>query len=162
TALLLCVVFFFGSGLLSYYLGTVATSGRTPTAAVAWDKILSLRAWLQLFEHHSLCQGYTRLILCIQESGGWMDIVTLVGAVVRGGRLRCGGGGCPTRRAYSHRRCRSDRLYRSRARLRLCVSGRVARASPHTFSCCRAGRWFACLRSFPSSSHSAGCNSKHP
>jgi len=95
TALLLCVVFFFGSGLLSYYLGTVATSGRTPTAAVAWDKILSLRAWLQLFEHHSLCQGDPRLLLCIQDRGGWLNIAALVGAAVavvtRRGDIRTAG-----------------------------------------------------------------------
>src|SRR5262245_59464101 len=98
TALLLCLVFFFGSGLLSYYLGTVATAGRTPTAAVAWDKILSLRAWLQLFEHYSLCQGDPRLLLCIQDRGGWVNIGALVGAAVvvvtgrRACRFRRGGG----------------------------------------------------------------------
>ena len=94
-ALLLCLVFFFGSGLLSYYLGTVATSGRTPTAAVVWDKILSLRAWLQLLAHHSLCQGDPRLLLCIQDRGGWLNIAALVGGAVaivaRRGDIRSAG-----------------------------------------------------------------------
>jgi hypothetical protein len=75
--LVLCLIFFFGSGLLSYYLGTIATSGRTPTSAVAWDKILSFRAWLQLFENHSLCQEDSRLLLCVQDRGAWLNIAAL-------------------------------------------------------------------------------------
>lgn len=93
-ALLLCVIFFFGSGLLSYYLGTIATSGRTPTSAVAWDKILSLRAWLQLFENHPLCRD-PRLLLCVQDRGAWLDIAALLGAAVaivtRRGDMRSAG-----------------------------------------------------------------------
>jgi hypothetical protein len=80
-ALLMCLIFFFGSGLLSYYLGTIATSGRTPTSAIAWDKILSLGAWLRLFENHPLCQD-PRLLLCIQDRGAWLEIAALVGAAV--------------------------------------------------------------------------------
>jgi hypothetical protein len=93
-ALLLCLMFFFGSGLLSYYLGTIATSGRTPTSPVAWDKILSLRAWLQLFANHPLCQD-PRLLLCIQDRGAWLNIAALVGAAVaivtRRGDIRSAG-----------------------------------------------------------------------
>src|SRR5260370_28364143 len=40
-ALPLCLIFFFRSRLLPHYLLTLATSGRTPTSATAWDKILS-------------------------------------------------------------------------------------------------------------------------
>jgi hypothetical protein len=93
-ALLLCLLFFFGSGLLSYYLGTIATSGRTPTSPVAWDKILSLRAWLQLFANHPLCQD-PRLLLCIHDRGAWLNIAALVGAAVaivtRRGDIRSAG-----------------------------------------------------------------------
>jgi hypothetical protein len=93
--LVLCLIFFFGSGLLSYYLGTIATSGRTPTSAVAWDKILSFRAWLQLFENHSLCQEDSRLLLCVQDRGAWLNIAALVGAAVaiatRRGDIRSAG-----------------------------------------------------------------------
>jgi len=87
-------MFFFGSGLLSYYLGTIATAGRTPTSPVAWDKILSLRAWLQLFANHPLCQD-PRLLLCIQDRGAWLNIAALVGAAVaivtRRGDIRSAG-----------------------------------------------------------------------
>jgi hypothetical protein len=93
-ALLLCLVFFFGSGLLSYYLGTIATSGRTPTSPVAWDKVLSPHAWLQLFANHPLCQD-PRLLLCIQDRGAWLNIAALVGAAVaivtRRGDIRSAG-----------------------------------------------------------------------
>ena len=93
-ALLLCLIFFFGSGLLSYYLGTIATSGRTPTSAIAWDKLLSLRAWLELFENHPICQD-PRLLLCIQDRGAWLDIAALLGAAVavvtRRGDMRIAG-----------------------------------------------------------------------
>jgi hypothetical protein len=93
-ALLLCLIFFFGSGLLSYYLGTIATSGRTPTSAIAWDKLLSLRAWLELFENHPICQD-PRLLLCIQDRGAWLDIAALLGAAVavvtRRGDIRIAG-----------------------------------------------------------------------
>jgi hypothetical protein len=93
-ALLLCLIFFFGSGLLSYYLGTIATSGRTPTSAIAWDKLLSLRAWLEVFENHPICQD-PRLLLCIQDRGAWLDIAALLGAAVavvtRRGDMRIAG-----------------------------------------------------------------------
>jgi hypothetical protein len=95
-ALLLCLIFFFGSGLLSYYLGTIATSGRTPTSAIAWDKLLSLRAWLEVFENHPICQD-PRLLLCIQDRGAWLDIAALLGAAVavvtRRGDMRNAGAG---------------------------------------------------------------------
>jgi hypothetical protein len=93
-ALLACLIFFFGSGLLSYYLGTIATSGRTPTSPMAWDKILSFHAWLQLFANHPLCQD-PRLLLCIQDRGAWLNIAALVGAAVaivtRRGDIRSAG-----------------------------------------------------------------------
>src|SRR5262245_33629094 len=47
TALTACLIFFFGSGLLNYYLGTIATVGRTPHDKIAWDQSLSLDAWLR-------------------------------------------------------------------------------------------------------------------
>lgn len=79
-ALLMCVIFFFASGLLDYYLGTIATVGRTPTAGVAWDRLLSLDAWLRLFRDHPLCQD-PRLLLCIEDRGAWLQIAALTGAV---------------------------------------------------------------------------------
>jgi hypothetical protein len=81
SALLLCVIFFFGSGLLDYYLGTIATSGRTPTFGMAWDQLLSLHAWVQLLWNHPLCLD-PRLLLCLQNRGGWLELTALVGAAV--------------------------------------------------------------------------------
>jgi hypothetical protein len=78
-ALLACLVFFFGCGLLNYYLGTVATSGRTPSSAVPWDKLLSLDTWLGLLQSHPLCLD-PRLLLCTQTRGAWLEIAALVGA----------------------------------------------------------------------------------
>ena len=80
-ALALCLMFFFGSGLLDYYLGTIATAGRTPTAAMAWDRLLSADAWLRLIRDHSLC-GDPRLMLCIKDRGAWLQIAALCGAVL--------------------------------------------------------------------------------
>ena len=80
-ALLICLIFFFGSGLLDYYLGTIATAGRTPSAAIAWDHLLSPDAWLRLFRDHPLCRD-PRLLLCIKDRGAWLEIAALVGAVV--------------------------------------------------------------------------------
>ena len=80
-ALASCLIFFFGSGLLSYYLGTVATVARTPGAAIAWDQLLSLDAWLRLFARHPLCDD-PRLILCIKDRGAWFEIAALVGAAM--------------------------------------------------------------------------------
>jgi len=89
-ALLACLVFFFGTGLLNYYLGTVATSGRTPTSALAWDRLLSPDAWLQLLRNHPLCSD-PRLLLCTQNRGAWLEIAALAGAMVaavtRGGDI---------------------------------------------------------------------------
>jgi len=90
-ALLACLVFFFGSGLLNYYLGTVATSGRTPTSALPWDRLLSPDAWLELLRNHPLCND-PRLLLCTQNRGAWLEIAALVGAasaiVTRGRDIR--------------------------------------------------------------------------
>jgi hypothetical protein len=80
-ALALCAIFFFGSGIVSYYLGTIATSGRTPTSAIRWDQILSLHAWLHLFRDHSLCSA-ARLLLCINDRGVWFLMAALTGALV--------------------------------------------------------------------------------
>jgi len=79
--LALCLMFFLGSGIVSYYLGTIATSGRTPTYAIAWDKILSFDAWLQLFRDYSLCAG-ARLLLCINDRGAWLLIAAVGGAAI--------------------------------------------------------------------------------
>jgi hypothetical protein len=56
-ALATCLIFFFGSGLLDYYLGTVATVGRTPHDKIAWAQLLSPDAWLRLFGDHPLSRG---------------------------------------------------------------------------------------------------------
>jgi hypothetical protein len=80
-ALALCLIFIFSSGLLDYYLGTMATAGRTPTAPVAWDRLLSAEFWLHLFRDHSLCSD-SRLLLCINNRGGWLLIAALGGAIL--------------------------------------------------------------------------------
>ena len=90
-ALLLCLGFFFGSRLLDYYLGTIATAGRTPGSRVAWDHLLSLDAWLRLIGTHPLCSD-PRLLLCMPQRGAWLQITALAGAAVaivtRGGDIR--------------------------------------------------------------------------
>jgi hypothetical protein len=91
--LALCVIFFFGSGLLSYYLGTIATSERTPTSAVAWDQILSLRAWLHTFRDYPMCaHSRSRLLLCMNGRESWLLIAAIAGAavaiVIRRGDIR--------------------------------------------------------------------------
>jgi hypothetical protein len=80
-ALALCLIFFFASGLLDYYLGTIATAGRTPTAAIAWDRLLSPQAWLRLVRDHSVCSD-PRLLLCISHRGAWLEIAALCGAAL--------------------------------------------------------------------------------
>ena len=91
TALAFCLIFFFASGLLDYYLGTIATAGRTPTAPVAWDRLLSAQSWLQLFRDHALCSD-SRLLLCFGNRGAWQLIAALGGAalaiVTRRGDIR--------------------------------------------------------------------------
>jgi hypothetical protein len=90
-ALLLCLGFFFGSRLLDYYLGTIATAGRTPGSRIAWDHLLSLDAWLRLIGTHPLCSD-PRLLLCMPQRGAWLEITALAGAAVaivtRGGDIR--------------------------------------------------------------------------
>ena len=89
--LLFCLMFFFASGLPSYYLGTVATAARTPPTSIAWNKLLSLGAWLQLFKTHPLCQD-SRLLLCPSAKGAWLEIAALAGAataiLTRHGNMR--------------------------------------------------------------------------
>src|SRR3982074_3821763 len=80
-ALALCLIFFFASGLLDYYLGTIATAGRTPTAAIAWDRLPSPQGWLRLFRDHSVCSD-PRLLLCISHRGAWLEIAALCGAAL--------------------------------------------------------------------------------
>ena len=142
---------FFGSGLLDYYLGTVATAGRTPTAPIAWDRLLSAEAWLQLFRDQLDMQRSTAAAVHQRSRRHGCMIAALCGAalaiVTRRGDIRTAA-------------CGLDRLYRSRARLCLRLSGRVGSGplgvlSSHflMLSCLVAS--FACLRSFPSSSRSA-------
>ena len=92
-ALALCLMFFFSSGLLDYYLGTVATAGRTPTAAVAWDRLLSAASWLHLFRDHSICSD-PRLLLCVHNRGAWLQIAALCGAAIA---ISCIAGSCGPR-----------------------------------------------------------------
>jgi hypothetical protein len=90
-ALVLCLIFFFASGFPSYYLGTAATAARTPGSPIAWEQILSLGAWLQLFRTHPLCQD-ARLLLCPSAKDAWLEIAGLLGAataiVTRRGDMR--------------------------------------------------------------------------
>jgi hypothetical protein len=90
-ALALCLLFFFGSGLLDYYLGTMATAGRTPTHGVEWSQLFSPSAWLELLRTHPLCRD-ARLLLCTQNRGAWLEIAALVGAaavvLTRGAEMR--------------------------------------------------------------------------
>jgi hypothetical protein len=62
-------------------LGTVASVGRTPSAPIAWDKLLSIDAWLHLFRDHSLC-AQPRLLLCVNDRGAWLLIAAIAGAGV--------------------------------------------------------------------------------
>jgi hypothetical protein len=81
-ALALCLIFLFGSGVLDYYLGTIATSARTPAGGPAWDRLLSAHEWFRLFRDHSLCRFDARLLLCIEHRGGWLQIAALCGAAL--------------------------------------------------------------------------------
>jgi hypothetical protein len=81
TALGSCLFFVFSSGLIDYFLGTVVTVGRTPSAPIAWDKLLSIDAWLHLFRDHSLCT-HPRLLLCVNDRGAWLFIAAIAGAAV--------------------------------------------------------------------------------
>jgi hypothetical protein len=76
-----CLTFVIASGLLGYFLGTVVTVGRTPTAVIAWDKLLSADAWLHLFRDHPLCAD-ARLLLCMNDRGAWLLIAAIAGAAV--------------------------------------------------------------------------------
>ena len=80
-ALAACPAFFFASGLLDYYLGTVATVARTPGAAIAWERLASADAWLALLRDHPLCRD-PRLMLCLNDRGGWLLVAALAGAVM--------------------------------------------------------------------------------
>ena len=81
TALALCLMFFFGSGLPDYYLGTIATAGRTPAGGLAWDRLLSAHEWIRFLREHSLC-GDPRLLLCIGNRGAWLQIAALCGTAL--------------------------------------------------------------------------------
>jgi hypothetical protein len=80
-ALAMCLAFFLASGLLDYYLGTIATAARTPSSPVAWDQLLSPLAWLLLFRDYPLCQN-SWLLLCLNDRGAWLLIASLVGALL--------------------------------------------------------------------------------
>jgi hypothetical protein len=79
--LALGLIFFFASGLLDYYGGTIATVARTPTAAVDWDALLSADRWLQVFRDYSPCT-YSRQLLCMNDRGSWLIIAGIAGAAV--------------------------------------------------------------------------------
>jgi hypothetical protein len=81
-ALAVCLIFFLVSGLLDYYLGTIATAGRTPSAPVAWDQLLSPGAWLRLFRELPLCRDDPWQLLCFGVRGGWFILAALIGAVM--------------------------------------------------------------------------------
>ena len=115
-ALLLCLGFFFGSRLLDYYLGTIATAGRTPGSPIAWDHLLSPEAWLRLILNSSALLRPAPAPVHAAK-GAWLEIT----ALARGGR-----GHCHTWRRHPRRCLRLDRLHRSRAPLCLRISGRVA------------------------------------
>jgi hypothetical protein len=78
---LACLAFVLGSGLIEYYLGTVATTARTPAGALAWDRLLSPGAWLRRLREHSVCED-PRLLLCLPDRGAWLLIAALTGAAV--------------------------------------------------------------------------------
>ena len=105
-AVLTCLIFFFGSGLLDYYLGTIATSGRTPNSTIAWNRLLSLPAWLQLLQNHPLCLNDPRLLLCPQQRGAWLELSALVGALVavvtRRGDIRAAAGAFIAYLGFAH------------------------------------------------------------
>jgi hypothetical protein len=80
-ALIMCLMFFVGGGLPDYYLGTAATSARTPASPIAWNRVLSLAAWLELFRDYPLCQdAQTNLLICTDNRGAWLQLAGLVGA----------------------------------------------------------------------------------
>jgi hypothetical protein len=82
-AVLACLAFVVVSGLPDYYLGTAATSARTPPAPAAWDHLLSLRAWYELIRDHSICVVPWGL-LCTDIRGGWLQIAGCIGALAAG------------------------------------------------------------------------------
>jgi hypothetical protein len=48
---------------------------------VAWNKLLSIAAWIKLFREHPLC-AHPPLLLCLPDRGAWLHIATLAGAAV--------------------------------------------------------------------------------
>ena len=154
-ALALCLIFIFASGLLDYYLGTIATAGRTPTAPIAWDRLLSAESWLHLFRDHSLCSD-SRLLLCINDRGGWLLIAALCGAVLaivtRRGDIRTAAAAFIAYIALVH-------VY---AYAYQTISlGPLGVLSSH-FLMLSAWSSLACLRSFPSSSRSSSSEFAQP
>jgi hypothetical protein len=83
--LALGLIFFFASGLLDYYRGTIATVGRTPTAAFAWKlwdtPLLSTDTWLHIVRDYPPCT-YSRQLLCMNDRGSWLIIAGIAGAAV--------------------------------------------------------------------------------
>jgi hypothetical protein len=90
-ALVLCLAVFFGSGLLDYYLGTIATAGRSPDADIVWSRLLSIGNWVRILREHSVCED-PRLLLCFQDRGAWLHVLALTGAglalIMRRGDVR--------------------------------------------------------------------------
>jgi hypothetical protein len=79
------LIFFFASGLLDYYRGTIATASRTPPTAFAWDKLwetlLSTDTWLHIVRDYPPC-AYSRQLLCMNDRGSWLLIAAIAGAAV--------------------------------------------------------------------------------
>ncbi len=51
-------------GFPDYYLGTIATSARTPDVPGSWQWILSLQGWIDLIRNSHLCDNDPRTLLC--------------------------------------------------------------------------------------------------
>lgn len=54
-------------GLPDYYLGTIATSARTPGMPGNWQWMLSLQGWIDLIRDSHLCDNDPRTLLCRGE-----------------------------------------------------------------------------------------------
>jgi hypothetical protein len=118
SALALCLLFFFASGLLDYYLGTVATAGRTPTTRHCVGPA-PLRRGLAAAVPRSLDMQRSTAAAVHQRSRR---------VAAHRGAVRGGAGHHHAPRRHPHRRLRFDRLYRPGARLCLRLSRGLARA----------------------------------
>jgi hypothetical protein len=79
------LIFVFASGLFDYYLGTIATAGRTPTGPVdwgkLWDTLLSTATWVHIVRDYPPCT-HSRQLLCMNDRGSWLLIAAIAGAAV--------------------------------------------------------------------------------